>query len=45
LIAGWFSPTQLPEVQVAELAIGPSTLDVPTEEIAELYSELVSRAG
>jgi threonine aldolase len=45
LIAGWFAPTALPEVQVAELAIGSSTLDVPTEEIAQLYAELVSRAG
>jgi threonine aldolase len=44
LIAGWFFPTQLPSVQVTELAIGPSTLDVPTDEIAELYAELLSRA-
>jgi threonine aldolase len=44
LIAGGFSATQVPSVQVAELAIGPSTLDVPTDEIAELYAELVSRA-
>ena len=43
LIAGWFFPTQVPSVQVAELAIGPSTLDVPTDEIAELYAELLSR--
>jgi hypothetical protein len=45
LIAGWFAPTQLPEVQVTELAIGSSTLDVPTEEIAQLFAELVSRAA
>jgi threonine aldolase len=44
LIAGWFAPTQQPGVQVTELAIGSSTLDVPTEEIAQLYAELVSRA-
>ena len=44
LVAGWFSPTQLPSVQVTELAVGPSTLDVPTDEIAELYAELLSRA-
>jgi threonine aldolase len=44
LIAGWFSPTALPAVQVTELAVGASTLDVPTEEIAQLYGELVSRA-
>jgi len=45
LIAGWFSTTPWPEVQVTELAIGSSTLDVPTDEIAQLYAELVSRAG
>jgi len=44
LIAGWFSTTPWPEVQVTELAIGSSTFDVPTEEIAQLYAELVSRA-
>jgi threonine aldolase len=45
LLAGWFAPTQVPKVQVAELAIGMSTLDVPTKEIAELFAELVSRAA
>lgn len=45
LIAGSFSPTPLPRVQVAELAIGAATLAVPTDEIADLYAELVSRVG
>ena len=45
LIAGWFSPTPLPGVQVTELSVGSSTLDVPAEEIAQLYAELLSRAA
>ncbi len=45
LIAGYFAPTPLPSVQMTELGIGAPSLGVPTEEIAELYAELVSRAS
>jgi threonine aldolase len=45
LIAGYFAPTAVTGVQRTELAIGPSSLDVPTAEIAELYAELVTRAA
>jgi threonine aldolase len=45
LIAGFFVPTPLPNVQRTELGIGAPSLDVPTDEIAELYAELVSRAA
>ena len=45
LIASGFDPTPLPNVQRTELGIGASSLEVPTEEIAELYAELVSRAA
>jgi hypothetical protein len=45
LIAGYFAPTPVPGVQITELGIGASTLDVPTAEIAELYAELVSRSA
>jgi threonine aldolase len=45
LIAGFFAPTPLSDVQRTELGIGAPSLDVPTEEIAELYAELVSRAA
>ena len=45
LIAGYFAPTPLPSMQKTELGIGAPSLEVPTEEIAELYAELVSRAS
>jgi threonine aldolase len=45
LIAAYFAPTPLPNVQKTELSIGAPSLDVPTDEIAELYAELVSRAA
>jgi len=45
LIAGFFGPTPLPNVQRTELGIGAPSLEVPTDEIAELYAELVSRAA
>ena len=45
LIAGWFFPTPLASVQRAELAIGASTLEIPADEIAELYAELITRAN
>jgi threonine aldolase len=45
LIASGFEPTPLPNVQRAELGIGAPSLEVPTAEIAELYTELVSRAA
>jgi threonine aldolase len=45
LIAGHFAPTAVPSVQITELSVGATTLDVPTAEIAELYAELVSRAA
>ena len=45
LIAAYFAPTPLPNVQKTELSIGASSLDVPTDEIAELYAELVSRSS
>jgi threonine aldolase len=44
LIAGWLAPTPVPDVQATELGVGASTLEVPTDEIAELYAELVMRA-
>jgi threonine aldolase len=45
LIAGYFEPTAVAGVQMTELSIGLSALDVPTAEIAELYAELVARAA
>jgi threonine aldolase len=45
LIAGFFAPTQVTQVQRTEITVGPASLDVPTGEIAELYGELVSRAA
>jgi threonine aldolase len=45
LLAPPFVPTPLPNVQRAEVGIGLSSLEVPTDEIAELYAELVSRAA
>jgi len=45
LIASRFVTTPLPNVQRTELGIGAPSLEVPTEEIAELYAELVSRAA
>ena len=45
LIAGYFAPTAMPNVQMTELGIGAPSLEVPTDEIAELYAELVSRAS
>ena len=45
LIAGYFAPTAVTNVQMTELSIGVTSLDVPTDEIAELYAELVSRAA
>jgi threonine aldolase len=45
LIAAWFGPTRVTNVQGTELTIGASSLEVPTDEIAELYAELVKRAA
>lgn len=45
LIASRFVPTPLPDVQRTELGIGAPSLEVPTDEIAELYAELVSRSA
>jgi threonine aldolase len=45
LIASHFAPTALPSVQKTELGIGAPSLEVSTDEIAELYAELVSRAA
>jgi len=45
LIAAYFAPTDLPSVQKTELGIGAPSLEVSTDEIAELYAELVSRAA
>ena len=45
LIAGYFDPTSVARVQMTEITVGPSSLDVPTDEIAELYAELVRRAA
>ena len=45
LIASYFAPTALPGVQKTELGIGAPSLEVSTDEIAELYAELVSRAA
>jgi hypothetical protein len=36
---------QLADVQATELAVGTSTLAVPTHEIVELDAELVRRAA
>jgi len=44
LIAGYFAPTAVAQVQMTEISVGPSSLEVPTGEIAELYAELVKRA-
>jgi threonine aldolase len=44
LIAGYFAPTAVPGVQMSEIGVGPATLEIPTAEIAELYTELVKRA-
>jgi threonine aldolase len=40
-----FVSTPLPNLQRAEIGIGAPSLDVPTDEIAELYAEIVSRAA
>jgi threonine aldolase len=45
LIAGYLAPTAVPRVQMTEISVGLATLDVPTDEIAELYAELVKRAA
>src|SRR5207237_1145124 len=45
LIAGYFAPTSVARVQMTEITIGSPSLDVQTDEIAELYAELVSRAA
>jgi threonine aldolase len=45
LIAGGFAPTEIPNVQRTELSIGAPALEIPTSEIAELYAELLTRAG
>jgi threonine aldolase len=45
LIAGYFAPTPVARMQMTELTIGSSSLDVPTAEIVELYAELVARAA
>ncbi|HJQ73716.1 MAG TPA: beta-eliminating lyase-related protein [Gaiellaceae bacterium] len=45
LIAGYFAPTAVERRQKTELTIGAPSLEVPTGEIAELYAELVERAG
>ena len=45
LIASGFEPTPVTNLQTTELGIGAPSLEVPTEEIAELYGELVARAA
>ena len=45
LIAGYFAPTPMPRVQMTEITVGPASLNVPTGEVAELYTELVERAA
>lgn len=45
LIAGYFAETAAARVQRTEISVGPATLEVPVEEVAELYAELVSRAA
>jgi threonine aldolase len=44
LIGGRFAPTPLPGVQRMELSVGASTCEIPTEDVAELYAELLARA-
>jgi threonine aldolase len=45
VLVGGLKKTALPTVQATEIAVGSSTVEVPTEEIAELYTELVRRAA
>jgi threonine aldolase len=45
VMIGGFGSTPLPLVQRTELAVGASTMEVPTDEIAELYAEVVARAA
>jgi threonine aldolase len=45
VLLGRFGSTDLPAVQRTEIQVGAPTLEVPTEEIAELYAEVVARAG
>jgi len=45
LLAGYFAPTPVTGVQMTEITIGLSSLDVPTGEIAELFAELVKRSA
>jgi hypothetical protein len=44
-IAGWFGTTPLPSIQRTELSVGASTLELPTDEIASLFAQLVERAN
>jgi threonine aldolase len=38
---GFFSPTDVPSVQMTELTVGLASFDVPIEESRELYAELL----
>lgn len=45
VLVGRFAATALPTVQRMELQVGAPTMEVATSEIAELYAEVVARAG
>ncbi|HET9221540.1 MAG TPA: beta-eliminating lyase-related protein, partial [Roseiflexaceae bacterium] len=41
----WFSPSQLPGYQKAELVVGDATLDLANDEIVALFQSLLRRTG
>jgi len=45
VIAGYIAPTELTNVQRTEIGIGARSLEVPTDEVADLYAQLVARAN
>jgi threonine aldolase len=45
VLLGRFGTTQLPNVQRTEIQVGAPTLEIPTDEIAALYAEVVRRAA
>jgi threonine aldolase len=42
---GGLGPTPVPDVHVHELTIGEPALEVPPEEVADLFADLLERAG
>jgi len=45
VFVGFFAPTAVSRLQRAELNVGARTLEVPADEVGELYAELVRRAA